>query len=109
LTLANVIGSHAYSLEASMRVTNSIPLGSPFFLPVDAVNLVETLQWQWEKAGCYVNAQVEEVKCRAPDAGKVWTGGAWAARCAFSDRNLHSMMPLDRTHVRLKRTHACDQ
>jgi TPR repeat protein len=26
------------------------------------------------------------------------------ARCAFSDRNLHSRMPLDPTHVRLKRT-----
>jgi hypothetical protein len=26
-------------------------------------------------------------------------------RCAFSDRNLHSRMPLDPTHVRLKRTH----
>jgi hypothetical protein len=26
-----------------------------------------------------------------------------------SDRNLHSRMPLDPTHVRLKRCHACDQ
>jgi hypothetical protein len=31
------------------------------------------------------------------------------ARCAFSDRNLHSRMPLDPTHVRLKLLHACDQ
>jgi hypothetical protein len=30
-------------------------------------------------------------------------------RCAFSDRNLHSRMPLDPTHVRLKRCHACDK
>jgi hypothetical protein len=30
------------------------------------------------------------------------------ARCEFSDRNLHSMMPLDPTHVRLKLCHACD-
>jgi hypothetical protein len=29
------------------------------------------------------------------------------ARCAFSDRNLHSMMPLDPTHVRLIRTYVC--
>jgi hypothetical protein len=29
-------------------------------------------------------------------------------RCAFSDRILHSRMPLDPTHVRLKRT-CCDQ
>jgi uncharacterized repeat protein (TIGR01451 family) len=27
-----------------------------------------------------------------------------SVRCAFSDRNLHSRMPLDPTHVRLKRT-----
>jgi hypothetical protein len=26
------------------------------------------------------------------------------ARCAFSDRNLHSRMPLDPSHFRLKRT-----
>jgi hypothetical protein len=31
------------------------------------------------------------------------------ARCAFSDRNSHSRMSLDPTHVRLKRFHACDQ
>jgi hypothetical protein len=30
-------------------------------------------------------------------------------RCAFSDRNLHSRMPLDPTHARLKLLHACDQ
>jgi hypothetical protein len=30
-------------------------------------------------------------------------------RCAFSDRILHSKMPLDPTHVRLKLLHACDQ
>jgi hypothetical protein len=35
----------------------------------------------------------------------------WAgkARCAFSDRNLHSRMPSDPTHVHLKLCHACDQ
>jgi hypothetical protein len=27
----------------------------------------------------------------------------YSVRCAFSDRNLHSMMPLDPTHVPLKR------
>jgi beta-glucosidase len=32
-----------------------------------------------------------------------------AARCAFSNRNLHSRMPLDLTPVRLKLVHACDQ
>jgi hypothetical protein len=30
-------------------------------------------------------------------------------RCSFSDRILHSRMPLDPTHVRLKLLHACDQ
>jgi hypothetical protein len=30
-------------------------------------------------------------------------------RCAFSDRIVHLRMPLDPTHVRLKRCHACDQ
>ena len=31
-------------------------------------------------------------------------GFGWMARFFFSDRNLHSRMPLDPTHVRLKRT-----
>jgi C-terminal processing protease CtpA/Prc len=30
-------------------------------------------------------------------------------RCAFSDRDLHSRVSLDPTHVRLKLLHACDQ
>jgi hypothetical protein len=33
----------------------------------------------------------------------------WVVRCAFTDRKLHSRMPLDPTHVRLKVLHACDQ
>jgi hypothetical protein len=32
-----------------------------------------------------------------------------SVRCAFVDRNLHSRMPLDPTHVRLKLLHPCDQ
>jgi hypothetical protein len=31
------------------------------------------------------------------------------ARCAFSDKQLHSRMPLDPTHVRFNSEHACDQ
>jgi hypothetical protein len=31
-------------------------------------------------------------------------GELFKARCAFFGRNLHSRMPLDPTHVRLKRT-----
>jgi hypothetical protein len=38
------IGSHACSLEASMRVTNGISLGCPLFLPVHTVNCVQTLK-----------------------------------------------------------------
>jgi DNA polymerase gamma 1 len=33
-TLEDAIGSHAFSLEANMRVTNGIPLGSSLLLPL---------------------------------------------------------------------------
>jgi hypothetical protein len=39
-TLEDAIGSHACSLEANMRVTNSIPLGWPLLLPVHTENSV---------------------------------------------------------------------
>jgi hypothetical protein len=45
-TLEDAIGSHACSLEANMRVTNGIPLGSSLLLPVDTVNCVQTLKVQ---------------------------------------------------------------
>jgi hypothetical protein len=32
--LEDAIGSHAHSLEANMRATNSTPLGIPLFLPL---------------------------------------------------------------------------
>jgi hypothetical protein len=35
-TLEDAIGSHACSLEANMRVTNGIPLGSPLPLPLSS-------------------------------------------------------------------------
>jgi hypothetical protein len=41
--------------------------------------------------------------------GSVKIADKLSARCAFSDRNSHSRMPLDPTHVRLKLLHACDQ
>jgi hypothetical protein len=44
LTLEDAIGSHACSLEASMRVTNGIPLGCSLLLPVDTVICVQTLK-----------------------------------------------------------------
>jgi hypothetical protein len=43
-TFEDAIGSHACSLEASRRVTNGIPLGSPLFLPVHTVICVQTLK-----------------------------------------------------------------
>jgi hypothetical protein len=42
--LEGAIGTHACSLEANMRVTNGIPLGSPLLLPVCPVNSVQTLK-----------------------------------------------------------------
>jgi hypothetical protein len=43
-TLEDAIGSHACSLEANTRVTNGIPLGSSFLLPVGTVISVQTLK-----------------------------------------------------------------
>jgi hypothetical protein len=70
----------------------------------------------------FVNGEVAEVVrfllVRGPYAylGTGWIGchsdyspQQHRVRCAFSDRNLHSRMPLDPTHVRLKLLHACDQ
>jgi hypothetical protein len=43
--LKAAIGSHVCSLEASMRVTNSMPLGVPLLLlPVGTIHRVETLK-----------------------------------------------------------------
>jgi hypothetical protein len=41
--LEDAIGSHACSIEANMRVTNGIPLGSPPLI-VTIINYVETLK-----------------------------------------------------------------
>jgi hypothetical protein len=47
-TLDDAVSSHACSLhcllEASRRVTNSIPLGNPLLLPVGTVNSIQTQQ-----------------------------------------------------------------
>jgi hypothetical protein len=43
-TLEDAIGSYACSLEATMRVTNGIPLGCSLVLPVDTANCVQTLK-----------------------------------------------------------------
>jgi hypothetical protein len=53
-TLGMPFGSHACSLEASMRVTNGIPLERPLPLIVTNMHSVQTL-----KAGPVLNAQKE--------------------------------------------------
>jgi hypothetical protein len=45
-TLEDAIGSHACSLEANIRVTNSIPLGCQLPLTVATMNSVQTLKVQ---------------------------------------------------------------
>jgi hypothetical protein len=47
-TLEDAIGSHACSLEASMRVTNAIPLGCSLLLPVGTAYHVQTLK-AWDR------------------------------------------------------------
>jgi hypothetical protein len=42
--LEDAIGSHACSLEANVRVTNGIPLGSLLLLPVGTVYCAQTLK-----------------------------------------------------------------
>jgi len=42
----DAVGSHACSFEASMRVTNGIPIGRSLLLPVDIVNCVTPLKAQ---------------------------------------------------------------
>jgi hypothetical protein len=44
ITPEDAIGFHACSLEASMHVTNGIPLGCPLPLTVTTVNSVQTLK-----------------------------------------------------------------
>jgi hypothetical protein len=45
--LEDAIGSHACSLDADMRVTNGISLGSSLLLPVHTVICVQTLKVQY--------------------------------------------------------------
>jgi hypothetical protein len=78
--LDDAIGSHACSLEANMRLTNGIPLGSPFLLPVGTVNCVQTLKV------CLIRLKTNRI-------GTV----------RVFDRNLHLRMPLVPTPARLKR------
>jgi hypothetical protein len=49
-------------------------------------------------------ATVKGVKLEAFNSWLDMCGHSYNARCAFFGRNLHPRMPLDPTHVRLKRT-----
>ena len=110
-----------------MRVTNDIPLECSLLLPVHTVNCVQTLKVLAEggdptalwnlgdmhyngTGGFYENedAAVEYYR-KAALAGHPDGPDIVKARCAFSDTNLHSRMLSDRTYVRLKLFHACDQ
>jgi hypothetical protein len=126
-TLEDAIGSHACSLEANTRVTNVIPLGSSLLLPVDAVHSVQTRKVVL--AVLKANPQAATQQCtqgRTPlhvGAGRtvrVFHHGFCCVRVSAiglqllygalsPGSNLHSRMPLDPTHVRLKLLHACGQ
>jgi hypothetical protein len=88
--LEDAIGSHACSLEANMRVTKGIPLGSPLLLPfVTTVNCVETAK--------ALAPSTTRHQCVVSGA-RFWTG--------FRTRGCHrvlSFTPL----LHLKRCYAC--
>jgi hypothetical protein len=50
--LEDAIGSHACSLEASMRVAHSMPFRCSLRLPVGTVNSVQTLKGGRSVHGC---------------------------------------------------------
>jgi hypothetical protein len=94
-------------------------------LPVDTVNSDQTLKVGMMASVLPLTPAVALVAsnrtCRIDQHG---SDGRWVVtrrdttsekrnqgkvRCAFFGRNLHSRMPLDPTHVRLKLLHACDQ
>jgi hypothetical protein len=111
-----LIGSHACSLEAimhGMHVTNSIPLGRPLPLTVHTFYDI-TPRKELNIPADHVYTQLAPLRDSSKQSlaicivdvtdfpGSLVPG--LNARCAFSDRNLHARLPLDPTHVRLKRT-----
>jgi hypothetical protein len=57
------------------------------------------------KSAGHVVVTVEQYSALVLDQlTELWHNYGRMVRCAFSDRKLHSRMPLDPTHVRLKRT-----
>jgi hypothetical protein len=74
---------------------NSTPTLTVNSIPTLNVNSIPTLKVRF-RLGAQVYIFVEVVD-------------GVGVRCAFSNKILHSRMPLDPTHVRLKLLHACDQ
>jgi hypothetical protein len=75
-TLEDAIGSHACSLEANMRVTNGIPLGSSLLLPVCTVTCVQTLKVKLLKVHDQLLREEREQYAREFGGMGVGTGGA---------------------------------
>jgi acyl-CoA reductase-like NAD-dependent aldehyde dehydrogenase len=83
-----------------------MPLGRPPPLTVITINCIETLKAKAFQIITGAVAQSTAVLKERFDfihyTGGTMVGKIVYVRCAFSDRNLHSRMPLDPTHVRLK-------
>jgi hypothetical protein len=120
-------------------VTNSIPRGSPLFLPVHTVNCVQTLKAKFKTEKDSItrhdvevdtdvfflntaNSKATETSTQFAitlkvdqafyeDAASIVNSVLSPARCSFSGRNLHPRMPLSFTPLllHLKLLHACGQ
>jgi hypothetical protein len=114
------------SLVRTLSIVRTLPLGwSRSYLPVDAVNYVATLKGHPTRAAqcndiqgcvrvgrCRLYIVLGAVRVFTLDSAVLGLGPSGCGCCAvsaFSDRILHSRMPLDPTHVRLKLLHSCDQ
>jgi hypothetical protein len=69
LTPKDAIGSHASSLEASMRVTNGMLLGCSLLLPVGTVNYVQTLK---DSLGQGIREATRQWTCRGLRPSRHW-------------------------------------
>jgi hypothetical protein len=80
-TLEDAIEFHALApLEASMRVTNDIPLGCSLLLPVGTVNFVQTLK------GCRPNSLLTTTMA----AKHLWRKGLPATRAYLTLRPVNT-------------------
>jgi hypothetical protein len=82
-TLEDAIEFHAFApLQASLRVTNAIPLGCPLFLPVHTANSVQTLKVQCAGAAAAPSGQQHRRVKEGIDCTVIAFGGRF-----FGDRN----------------------